>query len=113
MFGFIAEIVGLTPLDPSVQPRTSPSKPSSSLVDAVIPPPPPGCCPKCRFKGEPASFLRSYADTVSSSVVRRGKEVNDLGITLDHTEQLEVHRRGLSFENRRMNQESLGCVSCP
>ena len=34
MIGFIAEIVGRTPSDPSVQPRTSPSQPSSSLVDA-------------------------------------------------------------------------------
>jgi len=50
---------------------------------------------------------------VSSSVVRRGKEVNDLGITLDHTEPLEVQRRGLSSVSRRMHQESLGCVSCP
>ena len=103
MFGLIAEIVGRSPLDPLVQPRTSPSQPSSSLVDAVIPPPPPGCCPKCGFKGEPTTFLRSYADTVSSSVVRRGKEVSDSGITLDHAELLEVQRRGLSSGTTRLN----------
>ena len=100
MFGFIVEVVGLTLLDPSVQLRTSPSQPSSSLVDAVIPPPPPplsGCCPKCRFKGEPASFLRSYVDTVTSSVVRRGKEVSDLGITLDHAEPLGGAKEGVVF----------------
>ena len=80
MFGLIADIVGLAPLDPLVQLRTSPSQPSSSLVDAAIPPPLPGCCPKCGFKGDPAIFLRSYTDTVSSSVVRRGKKVSDSGI---------------------------------
>jgi len=106
LFGLIVEIVGLCPLDPLVQPRTSPSQPSSSLVDVIIPPPPPplpGCCPKCGFKGDPATFLRPYADMVSSSVVRRGKEVSDSGITLDHAEPLEVQRRGLSFGTRRMN----------
>jgi len=73
MFGLIADIVGLAPLDPLVQLRTSPSQPSSSLVDVVIPPPPPslpGCCSKCRFKGNPATFLRSYADTVSSYLLQ-------------------------------------------
>ena len=39
--------------------------------------------------------------------------MSDLGITLDHAEPLEVQRRGMSFRNRGMNQESLGCVSCP
>jgi len=39
--------------------------------------------------------------------------VSDLGVTLDHVEPLEVQMRGFSFGNGRINQESLGCVSCP
>jgi len=29
------------------------------------PPPPPGCCPRCGFSGEPASFLRSFARVIA------------------------------------------------
>ena len=39
--------------------------------------------------------------------------MSDLGVTLDHVEPLEVQMRGFSFGNGRINQESLGCVSCP
>jgi len=39
--------------------------------------------------------------------------VSDSGITLGHVEPLEVQRRGLSSGTRRMNKESLRCVTEP
>ena len=36
-----------------------------------------------------------------------------MGTTFEHVELLEVQVRVLSSRNRRINQESLGCVSCP
>ena len=45
------------------------TQPSTSLVDVVILPPPLlGCCAKCGFMAEPASFLWSFADTIFSFV---------------------------------------------
>jgi len=40
-------------------------------------------------------------------------EVSDIGTTFEHADPLEVHVRGLSSGNRRVNLESLGCVSSP
>ena len=35
-------------------------------LNATLPPPPLGSCPKCGFSGEPACFLRTFGQVVSS-----------------------------------------------
>jgi len=39
-------------------------------LGAVPPPPPMGCCPKCGYAGEPATFLRTFGQVVSSEALR-------------------------------------------
>jgi len=42
-----------------------------SLPLCDLPPPPPmGCCPKCGFAGEPAYFLRSFGQAISTESLR-------------------------------------------
>ena len=50
------------------------------------PPPPPGCCPRCGFFGEPASFLRSFARVTSKETPF---DVEDVPIV--HGTSKEVH----------------------
>lgn len=113
MFGVIAELVGQVPLAPPVKLSTSAPPPSSPLGTIAPPPPLTECCPKCGFKGKPASFRRSFAEVVSSSAARRGKEVSDEGFTLDQTEPLAVQRRNLSSGTVTLNQQSLNSVLEP
>ena len=65
-------------LFPVLQPRYSHPLPP--------PPPPPGCCPRCGFSGEPASFLRSFARVISE-----GPPVDVEVAPIVHESSKEVH----------------------